>query len=115
MPSLLGTVPNHEWKGLNMTLAKWVVAPLILAAVALSLSACSGVKPSLTAERPRDEAFRPVLKKELSCLNVPIEASTDDLAKALNQTIRKELYKGSTKTRGLSADILRNGPIAVSA
>ena len=69
----------------------------------------------MTAERPKDEAFRAVLKKEMSSLNVPIEASTDDLGKALNQAIRKELYKGSTKTRGLTADIVRNGPIAVSA
>lgn len=88
---------------------------LIPGIIALILSACSGVKPSLTAERPRDEAFRTMLKKELSNLNVPIEASSDELSKALNQTIRKELYKGSTKTRGLTADILRNGPIAVSA
>lgn len=46
---------------------------------------------------------------------MPIEASSDELSKALNQAIRKELYNGSTKTRGLTADILRNGPIAVSA
>lgn len=98
-----------------MNFFKKTVAPLVLTALVFTLSACSGVKPSLTAERPRDEVFRTVLKKELSSLNVPIEASSDDLAKALNQAIRKELYKGSTRTRGLTADILRNGPIAVSA
>ena len=88
---------------------------LVLASLLVTLSACSGVKPLLTAERPKDEAFRTVLKKEMSSLSVPIEASTDELGKALNQAVRKELYKGSTKTRGLTADIVRNGPIALSA
>ena len=98
-----------------MNVSKKTWSPLAVALLVVTLSACSGVKPSLTAERPKDEAFRTVLKREMSSLNVPIEASTDDLAKALNQTIRRGLYKGSTKTRGLTADILRNGPIAVSA
>lgn len=88
---------------------------LLLATLALTLPACSGVKPSLTAERPRDEAFRTELKKEISTLNVAVEATADDLARTLNQVVGKELYKGSTRTRGLTADIVRNGPIAVSA
>ena len=78
------------------------------------LCSCAGVT-HLTAERPRDEAFRTVLKREASTLNIPIEASTDDIARLLNQTIRKDLYKGSTKTRGLTADVVRNGPIVVTA
>ena len=98
-----------------MHMRKKTVSLLVLAALAVTLPACAGVKPALTAERPKDEAFRTALKQEMSSLNVPIEASTDDLGKALNQTVRKELYKGSTRTRGLTADILRNGPIAVSA
>lgn len=85
-----------------------------LSLFAATLCACAGVKP-ITAERPRDEAFRTALKKETSTLNVPIEASTDDLARVLNQTVRKDLYKGSTKTKGLTADVVRNGPIVVSA
>lgn len=89
--------------------------PLILASLTLSLSACSGVKSSLTAQRPGDEAFRTVLKKEMSSLSVAIEASSGDLSKALNKTVHKELYKGSTGSRGLSAEVLRNGPITVSA
>jgi len=89
--------------------------PLVLAAVVITLSACSGVKPSLTADRPRDEAFRTTLKKEVSTLNVPIETTADEIGKTLNQSIRKDLYKGSTGTRGLTAEVLRNGPIAVSA
>jgi hypothetical protein len=87
---------------------------IALSLFAVTLSSCAGVKP-VTAERPRDEAFRTVLKKETSTLNIPIEVSTDELARVLNQTIRKELYKGSTKTRGVTADVIRNGPIVVSA
>jgi Domain of unknown function (DUF4403) len=98
-----------------MNLPGKTLMPLVLALLALSLPACSGVKQSLTAERPRDEVFRTSLKQEPSCLNVSIEASTDDIGRALNQSVRKELYKGSTGTRGLTADIMRNGPIAVSA
>jgi len=93
----------------------------------LTLFACSGVKPAvsaapevspvtrLTAERPRDETFHFEHKKELSTLNVLIEATTDDLGKALNQSIRRELYHGSTGTRGVTATVMRNGPIIVSA
>ena len=88
---------------------------LIAILIALTLSAFAGVKPAVTAESPRDETFRTTLKKEMSTINVSIEASSDELSKTLNQTVRKELYKGSTKTRGLTADIVRNGPIAVSA
>jgi hypothetical protein len=69
----------------------------------------------LTAERPKAEAFRTELKKETSTLNIPLEASTDEIAGVLNQTVRKELYKGSTTTSGLTADVIRNGPIVVSA
>lgn len=99
----------------------------VLALFTLTIAACSGVKPavstvppvspatSLTAERPKDEAFRTEQKKELSTLNILIEATTDDLARALNQSVRKELYKGSTGTSGVTATILRNGAISVSA
>jgi hypothetical protein len=84
----------------------------------LTLAACagvnSGVKP-LTAERPKDEAFRTELKRELSSLNITVEASAGELADMLNRVTPRELYKGSTKTKGLTADILRNGPIVVSA
>jgi len=70
---------------------------------------------SLTAEKPKAEAFRTALNKEPSTINIPIEMSTDELAKILNLTIRKELYRGSTKTKGLSTDVMRNGPMAISA
>jgi len=70
---------------------------------------------SLTAEKPAAEAFRPALDKEASTLNIPIEVTTDELAKILNATVSKELYKGSTATKGMSADLFRNGPISLSA
>jgi len=93
-------------------LASSLFVPVILA---LTLPALSGASQALTAERPMDEAFRTALKKEISSLNVPIEVSSEEVAKVLNQAIRRELYKGSTKTRGVTADILRNGQIVVSA
>lgn len=92
----------------------WGISLLSLSLFILTLCSCAGVAP-LTAERPRDEAFRTVLKKELSTLNISIDASTDDLARVLNKTVNKNLYKGSTKTRGVTADVVRNGTIAVSA
>lgn len=98
-----------------MHLFRKTLSLLILATLALALTACSGVKQSLIAERPRDEAFRRELKRELSTLNFAVEASADDLARTLNQVIGKEIYRGSTRTKGLTADIVRNGPIAVSA
>ena len=99
-----------------MIFMKSILPLVVLLLCVLILSSCAGavVKP-LTAERPRDEAFRTMLNKETSTLNVPIEVSTDELARVLNQAIRKELYKGSTKTRGVTADLLRNGPIVVTA
>lgn len=69
----------------------------------------------LSAESPKDEAFRTALKNELSSLSVTIEASENDLSNNLNRMIPKEIYKGSTSTRGLTALILRNGPIVVNA
>ncbi len=87
----------------------------LLLPLVLSLSACSGASPALKAEQPIAELFRAELKKEISSLNVPIETSTVELGKTLNQSIRKEIYKGSTKTRGLTADIIRNGTIVVTA
>jgi hypothetical protein len=89
--------------------------PLIV--VLLLAATCSAYADdkSLTAEKPKVEAFRTALNKETSTLNIPIEMSTDELAKILNQTTRKELYKGSTKTKGLTTDVIRNGPISISA
>ncbi|MDD2580414.1 MAG: DUF4403 family protein [Desulfuromonadaceae bacterium] len=87
---------------------------IVLSLLATTLCSCAGVTP-LKAERPRDEAFRMVLKKEISTLNIPIEASADDLARVLNQTVRKDLYRGATTTSGVNADVVRNGKIVVSA
>jgi len=71
--------------------------------------------PSPAAEPLQNLPFRAELKKELSSLNVSIVTSTDDLANTLNRMVPQDLYKGSTTTRGISADILRNGPISTSA
>lgn len=82
----------------------------LLAAVTMLLSACSGVKP-LVAERPVDEAFRAGLRQVPSSLSVTLDATAAELDTVLNRSLRKELYKGSTKTKGLTVDLLRNGPI----
>lgn len=91
---------------------------LALPLLALGLISCTSVnsgRKSLNAGRPREEAFRPELKKELSSLTIAIGASASELGETLNRLVARELYKGSTKTKGLTADILRNGPIVVSA
>jgi len=87
----------------------------MLTILQLAIPSFTSAETSLTAEKPTLEAFRTVLNKETSTLNIPIEMSADELAKILNLTIRKELYKGATRTKGLSADVLRNGSIVVSA
>jgi hypothetical protein len=96
-----------------------VKRPLVHLAVIVFVAPffCSCASPALhlTAERPRYEAFQTVLNREPSTLNIPIESSTDELARILNQTIRTELYKGSTKARGLAANVVRNGSIIVTA
>jgi hypothetical protein len=86
---------------------------LLLVACSMALISCASVKP-FTAERPADVAFRTELKKELSTLNVPVEATSAELAKTMNQMIGKDIYKGSTKYSGLSADIVKNGAIQVA-
>ena len=108
---------NYEGKDLRERTKGFAIRVACMVALPLfAMTPCSfaGVTP-LMAEQPRDEAFRTVLKKETSTLNIPIEASTDEIAGALNQTVRKELYKGSTTTGGMTADVVRNGPIVVSA
>lgn len=94
---------------------KKTVCAFIFFSLGCATPALTATDSLLTAEKPRAEAFRKALDKEPSMLNIPIEMSTDDLAKMLNQTIRKELYKGATATRGLSVEVLRNGPILMSA
>lgn len=98
-----------------MSLLKHFSLFLFLATAVAALSACAGARPLLTAPPPGVEAFHTDLKKEISSINVPIEASADDISRVLNKTVGRELYKGSTSTSGLAADVMRNGPIAVSA
>jgi hypothetical protein len=95
-----------------------MIRTLSLLGLALSvftLSACAGGLKSLTAPRPGAESFRTEMKKETSSLTVQFEATADDLTRILNQAIGTEIYKGSTNEGGLSADIVRNGPIGVTA
>lgn len=95
---------------------KYLLSGLALLATVLVFSARAhtGIIP-LTAEQPKDEAVRKELKKELSNLSITVEATEKDLGNNLNRIIPRELYKGSTTTSGLTAVILRNGLISVSA
>ncbi len=85
------------------------------ALVLFFITSANADNTTLTAQRPKDEAFRKELKKDLSSLNISIEVTEKDLSSNLNRIIPKELYKGGTTTQGLTAVILKNGPIAVSA
>ena len=101
-----------------MLLSRKFLSFLGMAMLAMSLFSCAGVNsrvPQITAERPKDEAFRTELNRNLSSLNIVIEATAKELGDNLNRIIPRELYKGSVKGSELNADILRNGPIAVSA
>lgn len=97
-----------------MTSRERTLSLVLLLLFALTICSCAGVTP-LTAGRPQEEAFKPALKIEASTLNIPLETSTDDLARVLNQAVRTDLYKGSSGTRGVTAEVMRSAQIVVSA
>ena len=72
-----------------------------------------GQCPKLPA-RPKDEACRAELKNEVSTLNIDITASAGELSDMLNRLVGKEFYPSATKTKGVSATLLRNVPISLS-
>jgi Domain of unknown function (DUF4403) len=86
-----------------------------LTALILNLSSCASVPKHLEAEQPGQMALRTELKKELSTINIAVEATDSDLAEMLNRLTPKELYKGGTKTSGVMATVTRNGQITVNA
>jgi len=90
-------------------------AVLFLLLFTLTASACSTMKPALTAQPPDAAPFRSALPKELSSISVPLEASADEIGRTLSKVVPARLYQGSTKTVGISADLRRNGPIEVAA
>lgn len=99
--------------GLTHLLRRFIQFSLLLLVTVL-LSSCAGIKP-LTADPPRQEAFRSSDAMVNSTVMVPFEITTAEIAKLLNQTTHRELYKGATSTRGVSVTIMRNGIIAVNA
>ncbi len=50
----------------------------------------------------------------LSVINLSIDATTADLSRILNQSLQKELYKGSAAL-GTSVEVLRTGPAVITA
>jgi hypothetical protein len=99
--------------GVTHLLPRFIEFSLLLL-VTIVLSSCAGVKP-LTAEQPRQEAFRSSDAMVTSTVMVPFEISTAEIAKLLNKTLRSELYKGASSTRGVSVTIKRNGTISMNA
>ncbi len=88
----------------------------LLITLSLIAALCPGAQVRANAaDKPRDEAFRTVIRKETSTLNIPIEATAEELARIVNKTAPIELYQGSTRTRGLTAHVVRNAPITISA
>jgi len=83
--------------------------------LAVGLCFCLIVGAVSASEQPQSGTLRTGLKREISTVNVQFEASSEDLAVALNRMIGSEIYRGTTKAVGLKADILRNGPIAIKA
>ncbi len=86
------------------------ILPLPALAIIALVSLHAGPQPYAAVEPPRAE-----LKREVSSLNVAFEASSDELAANLNRMIGTEIYRDSTATGGMTADIVRNGAIAVTA
>ena len=106
--------PQKE-SGHIMERKKILMSLIAVSLLAVPLTSAYAEEKPLAADKPKVEAFRAALNKEASTINIPIEMSTAELAKILNLSVGKELYKGSTKTKGISADLLRNGPIVISA
>ncbi|GFO56552.1 hypothetical protein GMSM_35590 [Geomonas sp. Red276] len=81
----------------------------------LALTACAGVTPAqrLTAEMPRQEAFRTEVKQELSTVNVGVEMSAAELSATLNRVVPHDFYRGNTST-DLPFAVTRRGPISVA-
>jgi hypothetical protein len=50
----------------------------------------------------------------LSVINLSVDATTADLGKIINQTLQKDLYKG-TGGLGTSLEVLRTGPVVITA
>ena len=98
-----------------MYLLKRFFQLLVVATLALPFCCYIGDSSASAGERPRSEAFRKELNKAVSSMNVTFEASSQALTTVLNQMIGNEIYNGATKTNGLTANILRKGPITVTA
>lgn len=69
----------------------------------------------VTATQPAAEAQHRSLKKELSSVNIVLEASDQELRDALNRLLPRELYQGAAGIRGLTARMLRDGSLQVQA
>lgn len=87
----------------------------LLVVLSLAPALYFGPAPASADERTQADPAVTELKKAASSINITFEASSQELATVLNRMLAKEIYRGSTKTGGLSADIVRNGPVSVTA
>lgn len=90
---------------------------LVTASFCLTLVSCAGVKPGfnrLTAAAPKEEAFRPGLKQELSTVNIGVEITAGELGDALNRVLPRELYRSGANSSGPAVVATRNGAVGVS-
>lgn len=101
--------------GLYKTLKRSLSPALLALALAFIFYSCPGTAPASADKGPSDEAVRAELKKSVSSVNITFEASSQAITAALNQMVGKDIYKGATQISGLTADIVRNGPINVTA
>lgn len=88
--------------------------PVTLLLLLTLLPGCSANRTLLTAERPPEAPFRSELARELSNICVNFETSADDLAKILNQSVAKELYRGKVSNSSITATVRRSGQIATA-
>lgn len=88
--------------------------PLALTLLLTLLPACTADRALLTAQRPPETPFRSEPQKEISSISFGFETTADDLARVLNRTIARELHRGPVKNSGVTATVLRNGPIVIS-
>jgi hypothetical protein len=88
--------------------------PFLLLVLLAILPACSANRTLLTAPQPTEAPFRGELQPELSSISVSFETGADDLARILNQTVAKELYRGEVKGSGVTATVRRGGQISTA-
>jgi len=101
--------------GMCQKLRVSIMVGLVVCVIGTTACAAGAVVSQIVAAQPSAEAQHRVLKKELSSVNMVLEASDQDLRDTLNRLVPRELYQGATAIRGLTARMLRDGSMQVQA